>query len=82
MPALFILVGNISALKRPALHSADSGFYLMIQYVGECLMGTYCVSGLSGKLPRLLLSSNIFLLLVLDFSEDQQLTQCFLLQLD
>lgn len=82
VPALFILVGNISALKRPALHSADSGFYLMIQYIGECLMGTYCVSGLSGKSPRLLLSGNIFLLLVLDFSEDQQLTECFLLQLD
>lgn len=45
-------------------------------------MGTYYVSGLSGKLPRLLLSGNIFPLLVLDFSEDQQLTQRFLLQLD
>lgn len=31
VPALFIVPGNISALKRAALCSTDSGFYLMIQ---------------------------------------------------
>lgn len=31
VPALFIAPGNISALRRAALPSNDSGFYLMIQ---------------------------------------------------
>ena len=74
VPAWFIAPGNTSALRKAALSSNDSGFYLMIQEVSDCLMCTYCVSGLCGKLPRLLLSGNTFLLLVLDFSEDQQLT--------